>query len=63
MTGTSSAGQLAAEAGVGTLILTHIGPHLDEPEIREEGLRDARAAFGGRVVFGEELMVHEVGGT
>ena len=61
MTGTASAGRLAAEAGVGTLILTHIGPHLDQPEIREEGLRDARAAFGGRVVFGEELMTLEVG--
>jgi ribonuclease Z len=60
MTGTASAGRLAAEAGVGTLILTHIGPHLDEQEIRDEGLRDARAAFGGRVVFGEEQMVLEV---
>jgi ribonuclease BN (tRNA processing enzyme) len=63
MTGTASAGRLAAEAGVGTLILTHIGPHLDQPEVREEGIKDAQAAFGGRVVFGEELMVLEVGRT
>ena len=63
MTGTASAGRLAAEAGVGTLILTHIGPHLDEPEVREEGIREAQAAFGGPVVLGEELMVLEVGRT
>jgi ribonuclease Z len=61
MTGTTRAGELAAEAGVGTLILTHIGPHLDQPEVREEGLREAEAAFGGPVVFGEELVSVEVG--
>jgi ribonuclease Z len=60
MTGTSSAGRLAAEAGVGTVVLTHICPRLDQPDVREEGMRDVRAAFGGRVVFGEELMVLEV---
>lgn len=61
MTGTTRAGELAAEAGVGTLILTHIGPHLDQPEVREAGLRDVREAFGGPVVFGEELAIHELG--
>jgi ribonuclease Z len=63
MTGTARAGQLAADAGVGTLVLTHIGPHLDQPDVREEGIREVEAAFGGRVVFGEELMVLEVGRT
>ena len=29
MTGTPSAARLAAQAGVGTLVLTHIAPHLD----------------------------------
>jgi ribonuclease BN (tRNA processing enzyme) len=61
MTGTSRAGGLAAEAGVGTLVLTHIGPRLDETEAREEGMQEVRAAFGGTVVFGEELITLEVG--
>jgi ribonuclease BN (tRNA processing enzyme) len=61
MTGTVRAGALAAEAGVGTLVLTHIGAHLDSPGVREEGIREAEAAFGGPVVFGEELMVLDVG--
>jgi ribonuclease BN (tRNA processing enzyme) len=63
MTGARSAGLLAAEAGVGTLVLTHICPRLDSPDVREEGIREAEAAFGGPVVFGEELMVLDVGGA
>ena len=39
----------------------HMGPRLDQPEVREEVLRDARDAFGGLIVFGEELMTLEVG--
>jgi ribonuclease BN (tRNA processing enzyme) len=61
MTGAGSAGLLAAEAGVGTLVLTHICPRLDAPEAREEGIRETDASFGGPVVFGEELMVLDVG--
>ena len=60
MTGTTSAGMLAAQAGVGTLVLTHISAHLDSPAVREEGLRDAAAVFDGRIVFGEELMSLDV---
>ena len=61
MTGTRRAGALAAEAGVRALVLTHISAHLDSPGVREEGIREAEAAFGGRVVFGEELMTLDVG--
>ena len=61
MTGTARAGRLAADAGVGTLVLTHIGPHLDQPQVREEAIREVEAAFGGRVFFGEELIVLDVG--
>jgi len=63
MTGTPSAGLLAAQAGVRTLVLTHIGPHLDSPVVREEALRDAAAVFDGRIVFGEELMTLDVVGS
>jgi ribonuclease Z len=56
MTGTPSAARLAAQAGARTLVLTHIGPHLDTPDVREEALREAALAFDGRIVFGEELQ-------
>jgi hypothetical protein len=63
MTGTASAGRMAAEAGVEALVLTHITPHLDAPEVRDEGIREAEAVFGGPVVFGEELMSLDVLGS
>ena len=45
MTGTPSAALLAAEAGVGTLVLTHIGPHLDSPRCARRGSGTPQAAF------------------
>jgi ribonuclease BN (tRNA processing enzyme) len=63
MTGTPSAAMLAAQAGVETLVLTHIAPHLDSPSVREEGLRAAAAVFDGRIVFGEELQMLDVAGS
>ena len=60
MTGTTSAGLLAAQAGVRTLVLTHINAHLDSPGVREEGIRDVAAVFDGEIVFGEELLSLDV---
>ena len=63
MTGIPSAATLAAQAGVRALVLTHIGPNLDRPSVREKGLRDAAAVFDGRIVFGEELQTLDVAGS
>jgi len=63
MTGTPSAARLAAHAGVGTLVLTHISPHLDSQSVRDEALREAGAVFDGRIVFGEELQTLDVPGS
>jgi ribonuclease Z len=60
MTGTPSAATLAAQAGVRTLVLTHIAPNLDRPSVRERGLQDAAAVFDGTIVFGEELQTLDV---
>jgi ribonuclease BN (tRNA processing enzyme) len=60
MTGTPSAAKLAAQAGVRTLVLTHIAPNLDAPSVREEALREAALAFDGPIVFGEELQTLDV---
>jgi ribonuclease BN (tRNA processing enzyme) len=60
MTGTPSAAKLAAQAGVRTLVLTHIGPHLDSSPVRDEALRDAAEVFDGLIVLGEELQTLDV---
>ena len=63
MTGIPSAATLAAQAGVGTLVLTHIGPNLDRPSVREKGLQEATAVFDGTIAFGEELQTLDVSGS
>ena len=60
MTGTTSAGLLAAQAGIRTLVLTHINAHLDSPGVREAGIRDVATVFAGEIVFGEELQSLDV---
>jgi ribonuclease Z len=57
---TTDAGLLAAEAGVGMLVLTHLSTHLDTPEGREQGLREVQAVYDGEVIFAEELQTLEV---
>jgi len=51
---------LAAQAGVRTLVLTHINAHLDSPAVREEGIRDVARVFDGQIVFGDELLSLDV---
>lgn len=58
--GTTGAAEMAQEAGVGTLILSHIGPHLSSHGPREKGIGDIARRYEGRVIFAEELMTLEV---
>jgi ribonuclease BN (tRNA processing enzyme) len=53
----------AARAGVRTLVLTHLLPELDEPGMRDRIDREIRNEFGGRVIWGEDLLVITVGGA
>ena len=50
------AGWLAEQAGVDTLVLTHLLPHRDHAAMR----REARAAFDGEVVVAEDGMALSV---
>jgi ribonuclease BN (tRNA processing enzyme) len=52
---------LARRAGVKTLVLTHLTSTLDQPEVREQILREIREDFDGRVIWGEDLMEMAVG--
>lgn len=56
-TPTEDAGRMAAEAGVGTLVLTHLlpGALMDVPD--ETYLEGIRQHFDGEVIIGEDLMV------
>lgn len=45
-------GQVAREAGVGRLVLSHLYPITERYDVREQ----AGEAFGGRVVVGKDLM-------
>ena len=53
--------RLAQEAGVKTLVLTHLTPEIDKPDLRDVILTEIRQIFDGRVVWGEDLMVIDVG--
>jgi ribonuclease Z len=59
-TGTADAAHMAAGAAAKTLVLTHTGPALCEPEAREKGIAEIRRIYNGRIVFAEELMTLEL---
>ena len=53
-TGTTPASR--AEAGVKTLVLTHLLAQIDRPGVREQIVHEIRQEFDGRVIWGEDLM-------
>ena len=54
--GPKGAAQVAKEAGVKRLVLTHFGVPFDDPETLKKALEDAREIFKGEVIAGEDLM-------
>jgi len=52
--------RMARDAGVRTLVLTHILPQIDRPAIREEIVQRIGRLFEGRVIWGEDLMEIDV---
>ena len=49
------AAETAAAAGVRQLVMVHIGERLTRPEMRETRELEARQAWDGRIIWGEEL--------
>jgi ribonuclease BN (tRNA processing enzyme) len=47
---------VARDAGVKTLVLTHMLPQIDRPGIRERIVHEIQQVFSGRVIWGEDLM-------
>ena len=60
--GTTGAAELAQAAGVKTLALVHVGPHLSQHPNMEKGIGDVKRIYDGRLIFADELMSFEVGG-
>jgi hypothetical protein len=47
---------IAEEAGVGTLVISHVLEQIDQPGIREQILREMMNIYGGNIIWGEDLM-------
>ncbi len=58
--GTTGAAEMAKEAGVKKLVLSHLGPHISSDGPREKGIDDVRTIFDGEILFAEELASFEV---
>lgn len=48
--------EVARQAGVPTLVLSHMLEQIDQPGIREEILREMMAIYPGTIIWGEDLM-------
>lgn len=56
MTGTDAAGKLARDAGVGRIVLVHMGPTLSDASGKQRALEQVSRHFSGEIVVSEELM-------
>ncbi|MDE0530031.1 MAG: MBL fold metallo-hydrolase [Albidovulum sp.] len=52
--------ETAAQADVGTVILTHMRRHMHKPEAKGRIINEMSGIYGGRILIGEDLQVHEV---
>ena len=51
---------MAKQAGVKTLVLTHLLAQIDQPGVREQIVYEIRQSFDGTVIWGEDLMTLEL---
>ena len=54
---------VAQQAGVKTLVLTHMLEQIDQPGMRERIIREVGAIYDGTIIWGEDLMEIPVGGA
>jgi len=47
---------VARQAGVGTVVLTHMTEQIDHPGVREQIIGEMAAIFSGTIIWGEDLM-------
>jgi len=54
--------QVAKQAGVKTLVLTHMLEQIDQPGVREHIIREMGKIFDGNIIWGEDLMQLDLAG-
>lgn len=54
--------EVAARAGVKTLVMSHVLEHIDRPGTRERLINEAAQVFKGEIIWAEDLMQITVGG-
>lgn len=54
--GTTQAAELAQNAGVNTIVLTHVSPHFTRHGSLEKGIGEVTDVYDGEVMFAEEFM-------
>ncbi len=54
--------EVAARAGVKTLVMSHVLEHIDRPGTRERLINEASQVFKGEIIWAEDLMQITVGG-
>lgn len=62
MSGTIDAAQMARDAGVGRLILVHLGSNIASTGPMEQGRADIRERFDGEFIFADELQAIDLDG-
>lgn len=60
-TGTRDAAWMATRSEVSKLVLTHTGKRMTAPGLKEKATAEIAAHYSGEIVFGEELMVLDLG--
>ena len=55
--------RIAAQAGAGTLVASHIASQMDAPGIKERLSAEMAAIFDGDIIWGEDLMTIPVAGA
>lgn len=53
--------EVARQAGVKTVVLTHITHQIDHPGVREKIIQEMGKTFSGEIIWGEDLMEIDVG--
>jgi ribonuclease BN (tRNA processing enzyme) len=54
--------EVARQAGVRTLVLTHMLEQIDQPGVRERVIAEMHAIFDGAIIWGEDLLVVPLAG-
>jgi len=60
ITGTSEVAEIAQEAGVQRVVLTHVSPNFSRPGVKEAAIAEVARAYGGEVFFPGELTTVEL---